>query len=293
MKKLYYLTNENITWIKENYTTIGAIECAKYLNFPVWFLHKTARKLNLKVGFEKIQHDATKRGLTRVQSLMKLRHENLKTIIVDSQQKAYLLGLLWGDGYLNYHGNVCYPFLTLIKKDFEDILSLMNCFGEWKIRSRRRLLTHHQEIMEAYLIDACFGLFLDINDFKYKSIMSPTKILQSIPDEYKSYWWRGYSDADGCFYMREPPDSIYQFSFAGTYEQDWSELEKLFIKLNIHYTIQRTQRKNENKYSHIRITSKNEIKKWGDYLYNRVYDHIGLKRKYDKYCLIRERCNST
>lgn len=77
-----------------------------------------------------------------------------------------------------------------------------------------------------------------------------------------------------------------QFIFSGSYEQDWDGIIGILLKIGVtDYILRRVKTKTGN-YSHLKICSKGNIKKLGDYIYNT--DLIGLKRKYEKYKLIKD-----
>lgn len=126
--------------------------------------------------------------------------------------------------------------------------------------------------------------FLVENDYLVKSKESPSKILKIIPKDLHNRFLLGLIDGDGCFYYHEKR-KISQFSVAGTYEQDWTAIEKILSNISIkNYKLIR-RKHTENSYSSsIRITNRIDIKKLGEYVYpNNKY---GLKRKYEKYCKI-------
>ena len=128
--------------------------------------------------------------------------------------------------------------------------------------------------------------FLIKNNYGPHNIKSADRILKNIPSHLYKYWYRGLIDGDGCWYINEK-NYNYQFSLAGSYKQDWSYFEHLLNKLKIKYSVQR-RIQNNNKSSCIRITNKHGIIKLGNFIYNNYkIDNIGLKRKYDKYKLIK------
>lgn len=198
-------------------------------------------------------------------------------INVNTPESAYLLGLLWADGCVrknNYHYNID---LSIITKDYKSIAKLFNYFGKWTIYKRQRKNRQEQTIIKTSnkrLFD-----FLVSKDYKIKSITSPHKILSIIPDNLKHYWFRGYSDGDGCFCFSKPYNR--RFSFSGDYNTNWRCIRKIFAKYK--YILQKRILK-KHKNSTIFIYRKSDILNWGSYLYkNYTKDHIGYPRKYDKW----------
>lgn len=285
MKQIYILEGNNLDWFKENYSKLGGIKCSEYLKLPAYFLRKKAIFYNIKISKEtrlliQKQNFNTAKA-NKQEKIKKICNE----IRIDSKEKAYVLGFLWGDGYLNCPKkyNCCYAVLEIQKEDFDNIISYFKCFGEWKITYRNRKETDCNRKIQgsAVLCDSSFGLFLKNNNYKNKSQVSPNSVLSIIPDEFKKWWWRGYVDADGCFYINKT-NSLHQFSLAGSYEQDWSEVDKLFKGLNIKFNVIK-QIRNNHKHSIVRISNRCDIIKLGKYIYSDIYDEIGLNRKYNKY----------
>jgi len=290
MQKRYFLEDDKLEWFKNNYSTLGGTQCAKELNLPIKFLHKTASKLKLRVSKKALAKNQSERTKNYHKKEWDIKTGKSKKIKITTAEEAYTLGFLWGDGYLNHpkNSNIYYPYVGIVKSDFDDIINTFKCLGEWHSYYRKR--ENRKEQGEGYLCDSIVGWFLKENDYSRKSSCAPYKILSLIPENLQHYWWRGYVDADGCFYSN-PKNYVSQFSIAGSYNQDWGATEHLFKTLNIsNYKIcQRTHENYKNsknaKDSIIRITNKKDILKIGYYVF-KGKNEIGLKRKYKKFLLI-------
>lgn len=58
--------------------------------------------------------------------------------------------------------------------------------------------------------------------FKNKSLASPMFVF-NFPEELQHYFWRGYSDGDGCFCIKKQNNKkkTGDWSLCGPYEKDW------------------------------------------------------------------------
>jgi len=177
--------------------------------------------------------------------------------------------------------------IEIIRKDLDEIRHIFDKVGNWGYYTRKRknkqetgiLKTSNRPLLE----------YLYLLDFNKKSFASPNKILDKIPLNLKLYFFRGIIDGDGCFYNGK---KINLFSVTSSINQDWKYLEDLFNELNIKYNIRKKEHKNKNGIiSHsslIEVIGIDRIIKIGDYIYkNFEIDKIGLKRKYDKYLILK------
>lgn len=191
-----------------------------------------------------------------------------------TKESAYILGILWGDGNLGTTPSRIY--LTSTVDDYEDIESVFLKTGNWgkTIRIRK----HWKPSVTVYNTSKIVYDFLLSNNYKTK-YRSALPIIQNLPDSLMPYWYRGLSDADGCFYIR---DHVCQYSISGPYTQEWDFVESLFTKLDVKkYKVSRTISRKGHSNSRIRTTNRTDILKFADYIYqNFEKDNIGLKRKY-------------
>ena len=210
-------------------------------------------------------------------------------IKINSPEFAYALGFLWGDGYLREKKcrRYClhYPVVHIIREDFESIKYCFRALGKWKVRFIKPRKRQPKEQVMSILYDKSMGKFLFDNDYKIKSQASPTKILSNIPDRLRHYWWRGFFDADGCFYISKDKKCI-QFSFAGSFDQDWSATSILLTELNVKYKASKREVKT-GRSSDVKGSGVFNVSKLGEYLYQGSLTPK-LTRKYEKFLKIRE-----
>lgn len=190
---------------------------------------------------------------------------------------SYILGFLWADGCLQNNT------ISLECKE-RDILEIEQYFHQIKYKSHTRKRTHNKEPNKIlYSCDKEFINFLFDNNFKNKSFVSPHKIINLIPEEYKNYFYLGWFDGDGCIYVNQKTGN-YQLSFTSSYEQDWKCLEDFFEINGIKkYKIIRC--KGNSRYSQIRLTNKKDIIKIRDLFYCDD-EVVGLRRKKEKFYLL-------
>ncbi len=198
---------------------------------------------------------------------------------------AYILGLLWADGYVsrskileNKKRTSCKVVIECKKLDVDNFEKHFDFVGSWRKYTRQR--SHNKtENKTLYTGDKDFCSFLLQNDFEVKSSVGPSKILEKIPNDLKKYFFLGWFDGDGCIYINVK-NGNYQISYTGNYSQDWSELETFLNKNSIPFGIKRAIVRSGNSYSQLRVTRKSSIIKLKDLFYD--IDEIGLLRKKEK-----------
>lgn len=272
--------NAKIHFLTKNYHKLGCKECAILLNLPLSTVKSKIGHLGLTIDKEtknRIQSYIAKSYWSK--NLRKRNVDAQKFIDCKTPEHAYVLGILWADGYLNNISQHCLVNIELTKKDCDEIIPIFLSTGKWHISERKATKERKARGRIATAQRPLYN-FLKTNDYEIKSTASPTKILRIIPQKLKQFWWRGYFDGDGCFYFNKK-NHCRQITFAGSYEQDWLMVEELLKNLNIKFkVIKRIQGK--NKHSSVRITSIENIKKFGNYIYKKL-PNIGLKRKRIKF----------
>lgn len=197
-----------------------------------------------------------------------------------NNKTAYFFGFFWGDGGMKSNNRPTNPRICIVKEDGEKLFeTFKECFefsySEYAQPNRKLSSTF-------YFKDKALKAFLLEMDGLNKSYLAPTKILKAIPEHLHKYFWRGYIDADGCFYKCKNKKGG-KFSISSTINQDWSEVKNLFISLEIeNFSIFKKETKNGNS-STFEVKYGPDIKKFGDFIYGDQFDGIGLKRKFDKF----------
>ena len=203
-------------------------------------------------------------------------------------ESVYILGLLWADGTINKKTN--FFSIECIKDDIDYFYPIFQTTGKYGLYTRNRMGRKVQGTIGGCSLE--LSNFLKENDYTHKSIMSPDKILFTIPENLKQYFFLGWSDGDGNFYLQEnqrEKGGIVQYTMSGSYEQDWNALIKICEKLNVNYRIDKIITKLNHSYSSFRICRSDDIIKFGDYLYKDT--KIGLKRKIEYFNRIKKYIN--
>jgi hypothetical protein len=205
----------------------------------------------------------------------------------------YILGLAWADGSVTLKENKTYRLCISLKES--DAESIKHIFLKWPkyFKWRYHYITVKAHVdkgnikvketkrIDFNLNDKYFIKFLVDSDYKIKSGASPDKILSKIPESLRHYWWRGYFDGDGHYYVSQKRgNNSKDIGFTSTYDQDWSFCENLCQKLGINGSINKFRKINAGR-SQFRISKGEDMKKIINYLYSLNLD-ISMKRKREK-----------
>jgi DNA-binding transcriptional regulator WhiA len=254
-------------FIKENYLKFGARYCSDVLNKK----------------YSSITSYVSKEGLTGQRTKNREKHNSYYKTNPDiyikpkTKEIAYILGFIWADGYVSKSKNK-YINITMDKRDFKNELSKMiNKTGNWNLYKY-----NNKSTIQINLSNDKIHKFLVENDYLEKSTKSPDKILSKIPNELKNYFFRGYFDGDGSFFINKKYG--YKFSFVSDYNQDWNFIENLLIKMKIKYSkIKEIHKYTGYRCSKIICSNKDGVIKLANFLYeNDDIQEVGYNRKYEK-----------
>lgn len=270
-------TNKDIEFLVNNYSSLGALACSDVLCKSPKQIRRKANKMKLKVS------PSVKSLIQSKNALQNRRHE---TYNVDARnfmenitnESAYLLGLIWADGYLlNTKRNPHRISVEIQTTDFKIIENLFDLTGKWCKSKRKRPKRKEQSsaITNNKRLFQCL-----VEDYNYTEGVPD---ISKIPKSMLHYWFRGLFDGDGCFYFNEKR-RLTQMSIAGPYNQDWRFLTSLLDDLNIKYVIKAKISKKGHKSSCVRVSNREGIIRFGQYIYQG--DKFGLTRKRDKLRMI-------
>ena len=181
---------------------------------------------------------------------------------IDTQEKAYILGLLYADGCIVPSKH----FVTIslqesdvdVLKKINDELKSSRPLG-YRDYSQKSKKYSNQYVLCINSIPICENLvsmgLVENKDFRLEF---PTNDI--INDEFMASFLLGMSDGDGSIITKEC-----RFSLTGNEEFIIGMKEYIERKLNIHCTISLCHNK-ESKTRNLRISGRNQVKKYLDYI---------------------------
>lgn len=216
---------------------------------------------------------------------MGIRMYNYKlNIDLEDPNFIWFLGYLWADG----HVKASRLEIGFSIKDDENISKIINKLGDFNRRHRLYKDSNSETI--GYNINGReFTQFFIDNDYENKSHIQPTKILGLIPDNLKHYFYLGLFDGDGSIYYHSKQKTYgHKISITSTIDYDWSFYFDLLKSIGVETYFYYKKDYKAGKSSDVQICKNEYILKLGNYLYQTYdEDNIGLKRKYDKFMLIK------
>ena len=153
---------------------------------------------------------------------------------IDTEEKAYWLGFITADGYVNHTGLLG---IGLNQKDYKHLEKfLVSINSNYKVRFRD---VGKYKKSEIYLFSK--KLITDLQKlgiYRAKSLNS--KPCTQVPENLLRHYWRGLVDGDGCIYINRNEKNSLKcvVSLCGTYEickgfKDFIIKNKIISKANI------------------------------------------------------------
>ena len=205
---------------------------------------------------------------------------------IDSEQKAYILGLLYADGYV---GDEHFNNIVLQLKDreiIEQIAKLLDFTGEIRKSKRGGFENSKEGYVLNFSSEKMANSLRNIGLYPNKSLTLNN--IPNIPESLLRHFIRGYFDGDGSIILSKNSSyhkvggiikkyeyPSYTFMLLGTKEF----IEKVVTIMNLsHYIITNTK---TEEIKCLRVCAKRDA----HYLYNYLYDNstIYLERKNSKW----------
>lgn len=192
---------------------------------------------------------------------------------------AYILGFGWADGYVkSVKENHRFSF-SIVEKDGKDLEKIFDATKlNWRKYYAKAAKEGWQNQMSIMLLSksACADL---ISLGLQQKHGTHAVCLNQLPVELQHLFWRGLFDGDGHISNRKLKPRAYRISFCSRYDQDWSALIELLNSLGCKIRMEKTIRKNGNKYSKIHIENRVSIYRLLKYLYkDNIEISLGRKR---------------
>lgn len=230
------------------------------------------RRLKDKVVFRKnTDYPRTDNQKYRTKRKFSINQNFFDTI--DTQEKAYILGLLYADGYVSETNT--YISLALHNKD-NHILEQINTvtLNECPIRDKKqmRVLNIYSKKMVERLVELGCG---QAKTFKLKF---PTE--EQVPSYLIHHFIRGYFDGDGCIYVSNTNNNR-MFHLIG-FDLFLVEVQSILIKkCFLNKTKFYYPPRSDDRIAELKFCGRNQCIKIRDWLYQDA--SIFLQRKYNKF----------
>ncbi len=269
------ITPEQKRFIETSFSVLGPLGCAKHLGINFKRVSHYAYQLGLKVSPE-CRGKICETAHEKPNNAYKVNADGF--INVQTPEHAYILGLIWADGWVGRTGTSHAIECSMVQEDFDQLLPVLMKTGNWNVyRLQRkpwkpiaRMNTSNRPLRE----------YLSSKGYESKSGLSACKILDAVPDHLKHYWFRGLFDGDG--YMG------HSMNISSVYDQDWTYLEKLAVTLGIKCSIYRRVNQLGQKCSMFVTTNMGSAALFGEYIYQGFdHDRIGLSRKHENWLKVR------
>lgn len=212
-----------------------------------------------------------------------------------TKEFAYFLGYFWADGHISKNKSI-----VALETNFSDLSYLMihfNTFSEWysatrQRKPRKRLQAKPKKILSLRQYNREFYDYLFNLGYATKSGGSASYVLNSLPENLKKYWWRGFFDGDGHIsfsFDGKLARKSGQLSLTSCFKQNWDFAIDLFRKIGLEkFEVQRKDGKENGCASVLMIRDFDQVKLFLDYIYEKNFDGIGLSRKYFYYYKMNE-----
>jgi intein-encoded DNA endonuclease-like protein len=197
---------------------------------------------------------------------------------INSFDKAYILGLLYSDGWNTEHS----VGIQLQEND-KDILLKINKYIDSNKSihfNKSKNLKHKNKNTLCFYSKKLKNDLIDLGCVPNKSLILTFPSEDQVPKEFHSHFIRGYFDGDGCVTLDK--NGKLRLSFVGTYDV-MDNINKIFENiLNVNKkTITKLGKNNSNTFA-TTFTTKQECKRIYDYLYKDCED-LYLTRKKEKF----------
>lgn len=216
---------------------------------------------------------------------------NSELKIIDTQEKAYLLGFLYGDGcistYVEKTGRIRYLTRISISEDDKKLIDKIYnqfpffCYGEYDFRKHNSNSTKQVSISksskELYSDLVLNGLY------PRKSYENKDKLhLPNINDNLIPHFIRGFFDADGSIYIRAKRKNLISVEFCSVSLELLTDIDSYLKNININswkIITKEPRGKGKQVYYILSFIKTSEIQKLIDFMYDDATIYLERKAK--------------
>lgn len=260
--------------------------------------YKLAEKFNLSdITIVKILKENNIKIRTLSESIRSYKRNEFYFDRIDTEEKAYFLGLLYADGCNNKNNTVELALQEIDKYMVERFAKALDYSGPIY---KRELNKKKKEWQNSFRVSINSKLLsnslINLGMFHKKSMILKFPTFDQVPEYLMRHFIRGYIDGDGCICISTKnykyKNKITQYlvcslSLVGTEQFCSSVANFIFNKINIKFP---KASKHANIFE-IRISDRSNIKVILDWLYKDATIYLG--RKYKKYQDILKLCNKS
>ena len=278
------LTEEQITFIKENYESKGAKFCYESLNLTKSIVGSFANRNNLKVNRDVVSKNMSK-DIINVQDYIEVKDSKV----------AYILGLIWTDGHVTFANNRTKTPLIKHSSVYYDSVDFLPIFKSLNWRTYKHSNSNliecinkdnynlplvKTEMNSSWISSRSLGNYLI--KYNYRDKNKGTDIHEKMDINFISHFLRGLFDGDGCITLYE--SGKYKQSaiaFTSSKDQDWNFLIKILNSIDVKCKVRILKHK-LGYSSQLNIHDSISIYNFCKYIY-KDSEGIRLERKYNKY----------
>lgn len=198
---------------------------------------------------------------------------------IDSNNKAYFLGLLYADGCMDKNR---YSFMISLQEKDKFLLEKLKSELEYEGELKFIKYSHkgYQNQFKLYITNKkLYKSLINLGVYPNKSLILTFPTIQQVPKKYLSHFIRGYFDGDG--HARKNPNGQRYISFLGT-KEFLTILKKIFEDNNLiknKNKLSKINKNNTNSYCY-KIGGNRQLISLIKFIYSGA--EIYLKRKYDE-----------
>lgn len=212
--------------------------------------------------------------------------------VIDSEAKAYFLGLLYADGYNNESRGEIH--LSLQAKDRHILdqfkLQLKSDQPLIFIDLSNRYHKNQQDVYRVSLSSRKMSKRLsELGCFQAKSLTLKFPTRDQVPQEFIRYFVRGCFDGDGCFVASKAKKGYIQYSAAIVSSKEFCESLQHVLAAEIGISTFLTTRfkERQNSTRSMQVSGNLQVMRFLDWIY--ADSQIHLQRKFKKYKLEKRR----